>query len=91
MTAGEPVGKLPDSITLTLDAPRTVRIKAVDRNDRPVAGLEFYITCLEKLDRRGIVGYSSRSHVATTDRDGIATFDWLPQHRAIRSSSCPWQ
>jgi|GEM_PF-3239625 len=71
-------GDLPDSVALTLEAPRVARIKAVDQDGEPMAGVEFYVWLLKKEDRRGHVNYFTQLHNATTHTDGIATFDWLP-------------
>jgi len=69
---------LPDSIALTLESPRVARIKAVDQDGEPMAGVEFYVWLLKKEGRRGHVNYFTQLHNATTDAEGIATFDWLP-------------
>lgn len=76
---GEPAGAIPETTALTLDAPRVVRLKAVDEAGHPVAGIAFYPFGLRKLGRRGLLNYSTRALMATTDRDGEAAFDWLPQ------------
>ena len=70
--------ELPDSVALTLESPRVARIKAVDTDGKPLAGVGFHIWLLKKEGRRSEVNYFSRLHGATTDADGIATFDWLP-------------
>jgi len=76
---GEPAGAIPETTALTLGAPRVVRLKAVDDAGQPVAGIMFYPFGLRKLGRRGLLNYSTRALAATTDDDGEAAFDWLPQ------------
>ena len=80
---GAAVDDLPASIALTLDDPMTVRIKAVDADGKPAAGIDFSIRMLKKEGRRSRVVYPSREHQATTGADGIATFDWLPQSKGL--------
>ncbi|APW61684.1 sigma-70 family RNA polymerase sigma factor [Paludisphaera borealis] len=78
---GTPAGKVPAVVALILDAPRTVRIKALGPDDKPAAGVDFHDWLLRRDDRIGEVNYTSRQHHATTDAEGVATFDWLPQSR----------
>ncbi|MHB1558603.1 MAG: hypothetical protein ACYC61_14190 [Isosphaeraceae bacterium] len=70
---------LPGSISLTLDGARTVRVRAVDAGGRPVAGVVLHPQWVKRPSKLGSVRLkSSRWTGARTDRDGIATFDWLP-------------
>lgn len=69
---------LPGSVNLTLDGVRTARIKAVDSAGKPLAGTGFYVWLIHKEGRRSEVNVASRLLGATTGRDGIVTFDWLP-------------
>jgi RNA polymerase sigma factor (sigma-70 family) len=69
---------LPAAVALTLDGVRRVTVKAVDRNDKPLAGVGFAPWLLHKEGRRSQVNFSSRIFEAATGRDGMATFDWLP-------------
>ena len=57
---------------------RTVRVKAVDREGTPLAGVAFAPWLLRKDGRRSDVNVSTRLSIVSTDSDGIATFDWLP-------------
>ena len=75
---GAPAAEIPTSVALTLDGARTARIKAVDRDGKPLAGVGFYPWLLHKEGRRSQVNFSSRIFDATTGPDGVATFDWLP-------------
>ncbi len=76
--AGVPAPELPASVSLTLAGARTVRVKAVDRDGKPLAGVAFAPWLLRKDGRRSDVNVDTRIKNATTDRDGVATFDWLP-------------
>jgi RNA polymerase sigma factor (sigma-70 family) len=75
---GSPVRDLPASVSLMLDAPRTARIKAVDRGGNPVPGVAFAPWLLHKEGRRSALNISTRIKEVTTGPDGVATFDWLP-------------
>ncbi|WP_165246772.1 sigma-70 family RNA polymerase sigma factor [Paludisphaera soli] len=72
---------LPAFVALTLGEPRTVRIRAVDEEGRPAAGVGFYVWLLKRDDRASVVNYASRIHHETTGPDGVATFDWLPRSK----------
>lgn len=70
---------LPESILLTLDGARTLRVRAVDARGRPVAGVVLHPQWVKRPAKLASVSLkSSRWTGARTDRDGIATFDWLP-------------
>ena len=76
---GVPAEELPDSVALALDGTRSARIKAVDRDGTPLAGIAFSPWLLRKPGKRGIVNLpASRAFAATTGPDGFAAFDWLP-------------
>src|SRR5690606_25249844 len=49
---GTAVGDLPESVALTLEAPRVARIKAIDQNGKPMVGAGFYIWLIKKEGRR---------------------------------------
>jgi RNA polymerase sigma factor (sigma-70 family) len=74
---------LPGTVALTLEAPRTCRIKAVDTSGKPLAGVGFTPWLLQKDGRRSQVNFSSRIFKATTGPDGVATFDWLPPAKGL--------
>jgi RNA polymerase sigma factor (sigma-70 family) len=78
---GAPATEIPASIALTLDNASTVRLKAVDRDGKPLAGICFYPWLLQKEGRRSQVNASNRAWYATTGPDGIAVFDWLPKSK----------
>jgi RNA polymerase sigma factor (sigma-70 family) len=69
---------LPSSISLTLDGARTVRIKAVDSDNKPLIGVSFSPWLLHKAGRRSDVNLASEIFRARTGPDGVAAFDWLP-------------
>jgi len=70
--------ELPAMISLTLDGARTARIKAVDRTGKPLAGIGFSPSLLQKPGRRRPLYIEGGIFTATTGPDGVATFDWLP-------------
>ena len=75
---GAAAGELPEHVGLMLEGGRTARIKALDAEGRPIAGTGFVLWLLKKDGRSSEVNAFSRSIVATTGPDGVATFDWLP-------------
>jgi RNA polymerase sigma factor (sigma-70 family) len=79
---GVPAPELPASVSLTLDGAQTVRIKAVDRDGKPLAGVKFAPWLLRKEGRRSYVNVGSLIKNRTTERDGVATFDWLPTYKS---------
>jgi RNA polymerase sigma factor (sigma-70 family) len=76
--AGVPVGELPGSVPLVLDRPTLARIKALDRDGKPLSGVGFTPCVLAREGRQSTLNLSCARFVAKTDADGIATFDWLP-------------
>jgi RNA polymerase sigma factor (sigma-70 family) len=75
---GLPVQDLPASVSLTMGAPRTARIKAVDHSGNPLPGVAFAPWLLQKEGRRSFLNVLTRIEEVTTGPDGIASFDWLP-------------
>ena len=75
---GAPAAEVPGSIALALNGARTVRIKVVDADSKPLTAVALSPWLLHKEGRRSQVNCASRSFSATTDPDGVATFDWLP-------------
>jgi beta-lactamase regulating signal transducer with metallopeptidase domain len=73
---------LPADVTLNLDSDQIVRVKAVDPKGEPVSGVEIGIGPM-LTSKIGKVRHAnlnlSESANATTDREGVATFDWLPK------------
>jgi len=80
---GAAADELPESVALTLEAPRIARIKAVGQDGEPMAGVRFHVWLLQKDGRRSVVNYFGRMHPTRTDADGIATFDWLPPSKEL--------
>ena len=74
------VHPLPDEVLLSLAAPQTVRIKAIDSNSQPVAGVLIRPARLYRTGKKDILQATLFSTVrAETDTLGIALFDWLPK------------
>jgi beta-lactamase regulating signal transducer with metallopeptidase domain len=78
------------SPVLTLSGAKTARIKLVDPEGRPLAGMVIYPWYFEKQDRShredwktlniaGVAAFHAR-----TDADGVAVFDWLPTWNTTR-------
>jgi hypothetical protein len=65
-------------VNLTLDGVRTARIRAVDSGGKPLSSVGFYPWLIHKEGRRSEVNVPSLLFTTTTDKNGIATFDWLP-------------
>jgi beta-lactamase regulating signal transducer with metallopeptidase domain len=67
-------------VILSLDGADTAIVKAVDSNDQAVPGVEIVLTTLSKPLKVSYanVGRSTTAR-ATTDGQGLATFDWLPK------------
>jgi protocatechuate 3,4-dioxygenase beta subunit len=70
---------LPEDITLKLTGARTVRVKAVDSANRPVAGVPICPWYIQLSGKPENVNLSACDAVTvTTDTRGEAVFDWLP-------------
>jgi beta-lactamase regulating signal transducer with metallopeptidase domain len=70
---------VPENVHLILNGARTARIKAVDSKEKPLAGAEFYAWIVKKRSKLAEANTGgSRLVRARSDRDGLATFDWLP-------------
>ena len=78
----EPIAPMPDRVTLTLDGARPpVRIKAVDGDGKPLAGVTMLVTVIAKPGREAQANLASESGLwPTTGDDGCVTLDWLPEH-----------
>jgi RNA polymerase sigma factor (sigma-70 family) len=69
----------PERASLVLNGTRTVRLRALDSADKPLAGVDIMpITVLKKGKVRS-VNFSGSFAKVRTDARGIATFDWLPR------------
>jgi RNA polymerase sigma factor (sigma-70 family) len=80
---GAPAASLPGSIELALDGVRTARIRAVDRDGKPISGAAFHVWLVHKEGRRTEVNIPSRVLAVTTAADGVANFDWLPPSKDL--------
>ena len=72
----------PKSVELKLDGCRTVRIRAEDSEGKSLPNIRFIPLIIAKQGRLthcnlGGAGMMDGA-TATTDKDGIATFDWIP-------------
>ena len=79
---------LPAEVSLALDGAQTVRVKAVDSKGEPVPGVEINSALLTKIGKVSSTNISASAAArAVTDRQGFATFDWLPTSArgAVRS------
>ncbi len=85
-----PIGDLPPlpgAISLTLDGAWTLRVRAIDVGGRPVANVVLHPQWAKRPSKLASVSLKdSRWTGARTDRDGIATFDWVP---ADLEGGCP--
>jgi hypothetical protein len=73
--------ELPDGpITLRLDGTRALRVRVVESNDAPIAGITLYPWLLKKPDEPEEINlsYITETVQATTLSDGVAVFDWMP-------------
>jgi len=71
---------LPDQLELKLDGARTVRVKAVDQNGKPVARVKVAPWYLRKPGYEADVNLSGVPALkSVTDSEGIAVLDWLPE------------
>jgi hypothetical protein len=84
--SSEEMEPLPDQIKLTLDGARSLGVKTVDHEGKPVAGVRVGVGNIRKPGRKlGIylpdVSYSIWADALwpITNEDGIAVFDWLPK------------
>lgn len=76
---------LPDRVELVLDGARQARIRAIDSDDKPIAGTSFTPWTIKKpgkLSRVNLGGslFGDQSFFGTTNTKGIAIFDWFPLH-----------
>ncbi|WP_435009078.1 sigma-70 family RNA polymerase sigma factor [Tundrisphaera lichenicola] len=76
---GRAASKLPATVALVLEGARTAKIRAVDAEGKPLAGVGFGPWLIQKEGRRSQLNLGDyRSMTASTDNDGVAAFDWLP-------------
>jgi protocatechuate 3,4-dioxygenase beta subunit len=74
----EPPRPLPAALTLTLDGVREpLRLKAVDRDGKPLAGIKLGPWLLHKPGHEAEMNDMTDAF-PETGADGIATLDWLP-------------
>jgi protocatechuate 3,4-dioxygenase beta subunit len=74
----EKAERMPSQFRLTLDGARTVRIKTLDQDGKPVAGVRVGVSLLQIPGRADRINLSSLMELwPATTIDG-AVFDWLP-------------
>ncbi len=73
---------LPEQLILTLDGARTVRVKTVDRDGKPLPGVKVGPSSLWNYIREQRVNLPDTSDLwPTTGPDGSVVFDWLPKRQ----------
>jgi RNA polymerase sigma factor (sigma-70 family) len=83
LRAGKEPGPVPGQVRLTLDGARTLRIKTVDRQGKPIPGVKVGPWYIHKPGREEDVNLSGTSDLwPATGADGAATLDWLPARTA---------
>ena len=78
---GEALMPLPDQLTLTLDGAKTTRVKAVDGDGKPIAGVNIGAWSLQKKGHKVFNNWPALNAELwpATGKDGIAVLDWLPE------------
>jgi RNA polymerase sigma factor (sigma-70 family) len=73
---------LPDQVTLTLDGARTIQVKAVDGDGKPIAGVNVGLISTERKGRgRFWDSFFPKAELRpATGKDGVVVLDWLPEH-----------
>jgi thiol-disulfide isomerase/thioredoxin len=80
--SSEPELPLPEQLTLTLDGARApLRVKAVDKENRQLTGIEISPWYIQKAGRGADINGLAKC-AELTGNDGVATFDWLPREFA---------
>lgn len=68
----------PTEVRLVLDGARTVRVKVVDSEGKPVPDVDLTPMRVQKKGKIGPVNLSGRQLKARSDARGIVAFDWIP-------------
>ncbi len=69
---------LPDEVALQLVSARTVRIKAVDSENKSVAGVSIHPWYIQLNGKPDDANMRGDFHAVNTDSSGVAAFDWIP-------------
>jgi hypothetical protein len=73
----------PAHVALVLDGARSIRVKAVDAADKALPDIDLTPLTVKKKGKLSYVNLSGAKALkfvtARTNRDGLATFDWLPK------------
>lgn len=71
---------LPAEIKLTLDGARTLKVKVVDQNGKPIAGANVGPWLIQKPGHESDINLSGMlMRWPVTDQDGSVALDWLPE------------
>ena len=71
--------KLPEQLTLNLNGAKKVRLRAVDTQGQPVAGVTIRPWYVRKEGNPGDTNFAiNATFNRVTDKNGIAVYDWLP-------------
>ena len=71
---------LPSEIPLKLNGVRPIKVKAIDGTEQPLADVHFLVRSFQKPNAPTQLFVSQCDWLmATTDKAGVATFDWLPK------------
>jgi uncharacterized GH25 family protein/thiol-disulfide isomerase/thioredoxin len=74
----------PARLTLTLDGARRLRVKTVDRAGRPIPGVRVGPWFIQKTGREDMLYLEGVATLqTTTDKEGMADFDWLPERSKL--------
>ncbi|WP_161604258.1 carboxypeptidase regulatory-like domain-containing protein [Roseiconus nitratireducens] len=70
----------PERTTLRLSGFRSVKIRLVDGDNQPLEGHTIYPWLINSPERVSAINLSLMQHdfTSTTDEDGVAQFDWIP-------------
>ena len=71
-------GPLPAEVSLTLKGARTVAVRALDSDERPIPGVVFRLS-LMTLKGRPTLRSAPQITEVTTDASGIARWRWVPE------------
>ena len=71
--------EIPARLKLTLAGSRTLKVRAIDSQDRPMAGVPIIPFSVVRKGKTGDTNFSGAElFQATTGPDGVAEFDWMP-------------
>ena len=68
----------PEDVTLRLEGSRTIQVRVVDSSGSPASGVQVYPFSLRLPEKLADARLGGGGVAATTNPEGIATFDWIP-------------